>query len=444
MIARVKSKQLAICSKVKSKSTITYIFLIFYCIATAALLLSTNHGFPLGNLLGDIKWLYLAFSIVNILIHCRSFNKKILICAGILLSYILLFGLFFVNDIVTADTRQYLLEMLIYFCLLFFTYLQIRRFNCFVEFVKATYIALSAPLLLAYFTHLSDTTFNPIYFIKVIVFDLRRRSTFGFIQQNIVGAVCFLAFFVSVVWFYYCVKQRGGMKRITPFTIYAIISDAVIWMMFQSTSSRSSLTSFFLLLFLLLFFEYVVKNRKMLFICCIIGLIGIVAVVMLFGDKIWGASNRAANITENIQWVEIVGNKWTGMGFVENSAFQYTWVDGVGSSAFGVKTTSLDIYYVYLYCTTGILGCIMVGAIITCMAIWIFKRRKEPYGSVMMSMCVCLLYYAIWESVIFTFRFWPFFIVFIVLWCFIDGTAQKSFNRVVRVQKKKIKIGEKG
>ncbi len=444
MIARVKSKQLAVYSKVKSKSTITYVFLIFYCIAIAALLLSTNQGFPLGNLLGDIKWFYLAFSIVNILIHCRSFNKKILICAGILLSYILLFGLFFVNDIVTAETRQYLVEMLIYFCLLFFTYLQVRRFNCFVEFVKATYIALSAPLLLAYFTNLSDTTLNPIYFIKVIVFDLRRRSTFGFIQQNIVGAVCFLTFVISVIWFYYSIKKQHGIKKLSLFSVYMIISDLIIWMMFQSTSSRASLTSFFLFLLCFFIFEYVAKNKKAFFAFCCVGIVCAVGLLFIFGDYIWSASNRSANITANLQWVEIIGNKWTGMGFVENSAFQYTWTDGVGSSAFGVRTSSLDMYYVYLYCTTGILGCLMIGAILVYMAVLIYKLRKEPFAPIMLSIYICMLYYAFWESVIFAFRFWPFFIVFVILWCFIDGTAQESFKKVIRVQKKKIKIGEKG
>lgn len=428
MIARVKSKQLEVYSKVKSKSTIKYIFLIFYCIATAALLLSTNQGFPLGNLLGDIKWLYLVFSIVNILIHCRNFNKKILICAGILLTYILLFGLFWVNDIVITETRQYLVEMLIYFCLLFFTYLQVRRFSCFVEFVQSTYIALSVPLLLAYFTHLGDTTFNPIYFIKVIVFDLRRRSTFGFIQQNIVGAVCFLTFVISVIWFYYLIKKQHRIKRLSLFSVYMIISDLIIWMMFQSTSSRASLTSFFLFLLCFFLFEYVAKNKKVFFVLCSVGFVCVVGLLLVFGDSIWNTANRSANISENIQWVEIIGNKWTGMGFVENSAFQYTWIDGVGSGAFGVRTSSLDMYYIYLYCTTGIVGCLMIGSIIVCMGIWIFKRRKEPYGALMISMYICLMYYAIWESVIFAFRFWPFFIVFIILWCFIDGTAQKDLK----------------
>ncbi len=428
ILKKIKTNRIDSVFRTKPKSKITYIFLAFYGVAIAALLLSTIDNVPARELLESIKWLYLAFSVVNVIIHCRRFSKKILVIAGILLSYIIFFGVVFVNDIVASETRQYLIQMLIYFGLLYLTYLQVKRFNCFIEFVKTTYISFSAPLLLAYFTHLHDTTFNPLYFIKVIVFDLRRRSTFGFIQQNIVGAVCFLTFFVSLVWFYCLTKKQGKQRSLNLFSIYMIVADLVIWLMFQSTSSRASLTSFFLLLFFFLFFEYIAKNKKAFFVCSLVGFIGIVAVVLIFGNQIWSASNRSANIQMNIQWIEVIGNKWTGMGFVENSAFQYTWVDGVGSSAFGVKTTSLDIYYVYLYCTTGILGCIMVGTIITCMAIWIFKRRKEPYGALMISMYICLMYYAIWESVIFAFRFWPFFIVFIILWCFIDGTAQKDLK----------------
>lgn len=421
----IKKHRIAHISKNESKSTITYIFLAFYGIAIATLLLSTTDNVPMQSLFGSVKWLYLVFSIANVLIHVRRFNKKILVCAGILLSYILLFGVFFVNDVVALETRQYLVQMLIYSGLLLLTYLQVRRFNCFIEFIKATYVSLSVSLLFAYFTHFSETTFNPMYFIKVIIFDLRRRSTFGFIQQNFVGAICFLTFLVSLIYLYYVFKTRG-IKTLNPFIAYMIVADAVIWMMFQSTSSRASLTSFFLLLICFFLFEFVIKKKKLFIVCCIIGVIGILTLLIVFGDGIWSASNRSANITENIKWVEVIGNKWTGMGFVENSAFQYHWVDGVGSSAFGVRTSSLDMYYVYLYCTTGIIGCLMIGSILIYMAILIYKRRKEPFAPMMISIYICMLYYALWESVIFAFRFWPFFIVFVILWCFIDGTAQKA------------------
>lgn len=419
-------------SKSRPMRTITYLFLASYGVTVITLLLSMIDSVPLREVLGDVKWIYLLFSIVNVFLHARRFNKNILICAGILLAYILMFGLLFVNDIVKGETHQYLIEMLIYFGLLFLTYLQVRRFSCFIAFIKSTYIALSVSLLFAYFTHFSESTLNPFYFIKVIIFDLRRRSTFGFIQQNFTGSICFLTFSISIVYLYYVFKTKG-IKTLDPFTAYMIVADAVIWMMFQSTSSRASLTAFFLLLFCVFFFSFIVKRKKLLISSIVFLTVIGTAIFIIAGDEIWSASNRSANITENIKWVEVIGNKWIGMGFVENSAFQYHWVDGVGSSAFGVRTSSLDMYYVYLYCTTGIIGCLMIGSILIYMAILMYKRRKEPFAPIMISIYICMLYYAVWESVIFTFRFWPFFIVFVILWCFIDGTAQKSMNIINKI-----------
>ena len=147
-----------------------------------------------------------------------------------------------------------------------------------------------------------------------------------------------------------------------------------------------------------------------------IGILILLALFFVTGiwDYIWVRSNRSLNVSKNIQWVPIVGNIWTGMGFVENDAFitdaSNNWI-----SAFGVGTSSLDMNYLYIYCTTGILGCAVTALILLILGISLYKNRKQKHGFYYFLLYVVILFYACMETILFTYRFWAMMIPNVIL-----------------------------
>ena len=131
-------------------------------------------------------------------------------------------------------------------------------------------------------------------------------------------------------------------------------------------------------------------------------------------DFFWARSNRGLNVSVNLPLVPIVGNIWTGMGFVENGVFiahaSNNWI-----SPFGVRTSSLDMNYLYLYCTTGILGCAVMALILLILGISLYKNRSQKYGYYYILLFAVILFYAFMETVLFTYRFWPMMIAYVIL-----------------------------
>ena len=102
------------------------------------------------------------------------------------------------------------------------------------------------------------------------------------------------------------------------------------------------------------------------------------------------------------------------MGYVDNSAFitneANNWI-----SAFGVYTSSLDMNYLYLYCTTGRLGVAMYVCVLVIIGISLFLNRKQKYGLNYLVIYGVILFYAIWETVLFTPRFWAMMVPYVIL-----------------------------
>ena len=102
------------------------------------------------------------------------------------------------------------------------------------------------------------------------------------------------------------------------------------------------------------------------------------------------------------------------MGLVENAQFVSDPYNG-GISAFGVKTSSLDMNYLFIYCTTGILGCCMMALILLVLGVSLYKNRAQEYGGYYLVLFFTLLFYAFWETVLFTYRFWAMLVPHVIL-----------------------------
>jgi hypothetical protein len=102
------------------------------------------------------------------------------------------------------------------------------------------------------------------------------------------------------------------------------------------------------------------------------------------------------------------------MGFVENAQFISDPHNG-GISAFGVRTSSLDMNYLFMYCTTGILGCCMMAFVLIILGISLYKNREQRYGGYYLVLYICMLFYAFWETILFTYRFWAMIVPHVIL-----------------------------
>ena len=114
---------------------------------------------------------------------------------------------------------------------------------------------------------------------------------------------------------------------------------------------------------------------------------------------IWNNSNRALNITANYPVFLQLGNLWTGMGYTDNSAFH-------GEIAvFGMDTSSLDMYYVYIFFTTGVIGCIIIGAALLLMLIKLLTQRKTALNITTIGLYLAMLFFAFWQCNMVTYRY---------------------------------------
>ena len=174
------------------------------------------------------------------------------------------------------------------------------------------------------------------------------------------------------------------------------------------------------------------ENRRIILIALVLLLALIIVYLAVSGgfDRIWANSNRSLNITVNYPIFKQMGNIWTGMGFVENSNFQATRANNF-TSAFGVRTSSLDMYYVYLYFTTGIIGCILIGTALIYILYQLIKNIGKPQALFGLALYVGWLFYGFWQCNIFTYRYYSPWFYLVVLLHIVD-----SFQKTNSMEKK--------
>ena len=168
------------------------------------------------------------------------------------------------------------------------------------------------------------------------------------------------------------------------------------------------------------------RRRERIALVIVVAIVFVLVVSGAF-SFMWENSNRQANIINNMPAFEQMGNVWTGMGFVDNSAFQTTWsLQGRTMSAWGVLTSSLDMYYVFLYFTTGVIGCTFIAVILLCMLFSLLAKRNRGNQYIFLSLFFSLLFYGFWESIWFSYRFWPMLILIALLWIVVSGQGQRE------------------
>ena len=371
------------------------IIMMGYFLMATVLILDCTDNFPGTSILRKLKLVFLFFLVLDF-ISCS--NKKItktgLMVVGVLIIHTVLFGSVFVNPNVRQLTRIHCREMLIYLFLLGFLLNAVERYHCRFQFIEATCSAFTIFMLWSGTTHISNFV-NPFYFIYVFSRNARIRSDFGTGSPNYMGYYCFIALvFFYAMWFEYRRNNQLTTKR----KYYLLGISGWTSLILFSTGSRSSILSSMIVV-VICFFEYFMKKYpkkiKNLYGMIII-VLGIVLVYTSW-STIWENANREANISVNIPIFRQMNAFWKGMGYIESSGFY--------ADAYGYDTWPVDIYYLYIYLSTGVIGSIMIAIPLLFILYKLIRYKDDFIRYVMLPSYVAILFDGFWQVNIFTYRY---------------------------------------
>ncbi len=396
-----------------------YVFLLINFVMMTGIMFSVTDFF-LGGLGTKFKYVYILYCLVDIISHKeRLCSWNLATVFSLLIFYVLAWGFIFKNPIVAVQIAQHRKTMLIYLAMLIPCALEVIHYKCIEEYTLSSGAALLLVLIIQVASHRNEIIFNPVFAVRSFLSHELVRSTFGYLDTNFVGNTCFLIGCVLFMAYIYHLENPLFHSQIR---ILSVLIGLFVFYIMLCTSSRTPficMAAFIGGATVIRLSDFIhlshasIKALRTYVATAIFLLSGLLYITGFWG-RIWAGSNRGLNVSRNLPWVPIIGNIWTGMGFVENEAFitdaSNNWI-----SAFGVATSSLDMNYLYIYCTTGILGCIVMALILLILGFGLYKNRRLKYGYYYLLLFVVVLFYAFMETILFTYRFWAMMIPYVVL-----------------------------
>lgn len=334
----------------------------FYFITFLILLLDTTDNFPLTDKLRLIRYIFMAFMLfMNIVITPKTEGLyfSVFIFVAIITAHTVLFGRVWVNPIVAEYTADHFRQMMIY---LFFEFLCARY--CFWsdskrEFLIATFFALLAFLFWCYITHLNG--FVPIRYLlklpRLFLDESRYGYSFGMIHRSLTANYASMAILIGALLWEYRFQCQGILWKY--YQVITLFSCGLLTVVLISAASRAEMLSvvlYFMIIFGLKFKSRLGSSRARWIINILVILVGLVILAVFAGSVFseGSLSNRSENFTINNEAFQQYGRKLLGMGYIEQHGFL--------NKLYGVETFACDVYYLYIYFSTGILGSLILGS----------------------------------------------------------------------------------
>ncbi len=422
------------------KKYITFILLYF---ATMAILCVDvlDEFIPFTYQIRKIRFVYIGVMLMWYLLSLKNHNAKdrlrrgsnLVIFLGLI--HAVLFGFILTNDIVVSLSHAHGIGMIFYYFIpVLVTLTYVYENNLLLTYTYTTYAAVMVQLILAAVSNPNHFV-NPLAYLRVFSNSSRVKFDFGFTTYGYTAHYCVFALLVSL-FIFDILRREGKLKSSMKPLLFIAAGDLLALLILFSSAGRSGILT--LVIVCAIYFgglwlkQCTKQNRRVVFISLAILLVLVIFYMTVSGgfSQIWANSNRSLNITVNYPIFKEMGNIWTGMGYVENSNFQAT-RDNNFTSAFGVRTSSLDMYYVYLYFTTGIIGCLLIGTALIYILYQLIKNIKKPQALFGLSLYVGWLFYGFWQCNIFTYRYYAPWFYLVVLLHIID-----SFHKTNSMEKK--------
>ena len=389
-------------------------FSIAYCFTILVLLLHQINELPAEGLLLKAKYVYVFFVALLVIINAKikRGTKAAMLVITLYIVHAVLFGYVLVNGIVAFYVRSHASQMLWFLAFVLVTFLYVSQNDFFKGFVTLSFWVCGLLLLFAMIIHRGDIV-NPFWgLIHAFTATYRNRNEFGFIHAGYTSNAAFLVLSLSL--FVFELNRKTGNVRKLSFWIPFLIIDAVAGIELISAAERSGIISTFIVFFVYGFFVLLrlrIERKTLLF-----GVFLCVAVVVLlmangtFAD-VWGKSNRDLNISVNYPLFKIYGDPMTGLGFVENSLFRGSF------DIFPMASSELDMYYVYIFFTTGYLGSVIIGVALITILIKLLVNKKTDLNILAIGFCTSMLFFALWQCNLFTYRYITSYVISVIFLC---------------------------
>ena len=357
-----------------------------YIVTIGSNMLSGTDNFHFG-FLTHIRYIYIFVLILYFFSTCHGIIPgKPFIAISILLVHCVLFGRVFVNKTVLTLTLKHHQEMIIYILMISLTAFFVWSQELFLDYMQWNFWTTAIILLRAGLTHTSHFV-NPILFVHVFSSNHSYRSTFGFNHANFTGNMCLFTIAYSI-FILEELKKRDSVKNMVDnrYVRMIIITDLLIGEILLSTQSRTSILAGIAFAFIFIFynwhdlFGFSYRGRA------IITYVGFMIIVLfLIGGgvtSVWSGAHRSDNITINYPIFKTF-SPWTGMGYIPPYGFL--------TNAYGLGTYPLDIYYVYIFFTTGYIGITLIVIFLIANFIFILQIRVRQNRALALALFVTML-----------------------------------------------------
>lgn len=385
-----------------------------YFVSFLCLLLTVMDNVPLLGVLMRVRYLYiLCVAFFCIKDRIIIWNRRLFVVFGLLVIHTLLYCLVFINPTIKLYTQQLFESLIITYVFAFFTLIYIYKHSCYMDFLVLTTLALSIMIVWASVTHINNFV-NPIYYLNVFSRYERYRAPFGMGDVNFCGNYALYTLIMLII----TVKEwlnRGN--KLSGFWIVCIcfVSLLTVCMLF-STASRSALLSLAIFIVLCLiqkYWELIRPRLKILFPVLLVGGLLVLAVFIGSGKfaQIWTDSNREGNFSINYPIYQAYGDYLNGMGYADNSGYL--------QKIYGYDTTAQDVYYLYIWFSTGYLGAALIFGQMIYMLYLILRYRKTVGWKWTVSLFALMLFYCIWQVNYMNARYFTGIIHMIILFYFV-------------------------
>lgn len=303
-----------------------------------------------------VRYAYVAFMGAYVVLKQKKFlfNKSLLAVVIFLVGHALLFGLIIVpgelSDIISDNAKN----VFFFWGFVVFTAQYVWMNGAEKQFLIASQIVTTLFMNYCYITNFNGIA--PIKFLPQLFGESiqRIRFTFGLSATNRAAYIALASFILSVMVWRECFKGKKLLSfRWTMPEIYVFVSGLISVLVMLSTQTRGALLSAVLFFVLTEVMnrsdEWKLNPKKIdwkIYCIFIFVLIGICAYFVLFN-----IDSRSEYLTTNLNVFMNHANKLVGMGYVPFNGFL--------TKVFEYETSPVDCYYLYIICTTGIIGAIM-------------------------------------------------------------------------------------
>lgn len=400
------------------------VMLLYFGTLLGSLLTVVDNVFFVGPLY-YIKYLY----VIAIAFFCFYdgvivVSKRLIVGLGLLVLHTLLYGFVFLNPYVAGLTSIHIVQLVMVYAMVFFTCIYVYKKDCFTEFLEMSYLALAIFMLWCAFTHLGDFV-NPIYYVNIFSRMGRFRAPFGMGDVNYCGNYCLYTLILSI----FLLRRWKLSKRKVDKRIYiamVIVAIVTLCMLF-STASRSAILSLVLFggILLLLDYWYLIMRywKIILAVCVFVGVIGGFVLISTGAlESMWSESNREGNFDINLPIFLAHGNLLHGMGYIDNSGYL--------NMEYGYPTTAMDVYFLYIPFSTGIVGSVLIFGQMIYLLFQLLTKYKVTGRNEALALFGMMMFYAVWQVNYMNARYHTGIIHMVILFMFLMEIRKEKDNYI--------------